>query len=163
MTDQSEDARFEDAGGLPLRLRAESTEDLAVLSALVQDSVTSRADMAWLSKRHRFTALVNRFRWEDRAAAERQGRAFERVRALLSVEGVLQVRSDGIDPEDREAILSLLSIGFEPGEDGAGVLKLVFAGDGEIALDVECLDLKLADVTRPYRALAAKAPRHPAD
>lgn len=158
-----EDARFEDAGGTPLRLAAVAPEDLKVVSALLQDSVTTRADMAWLARRRRFTALLNRFRWEDREAAERQGRPFERVRSLLSVEGVLKVRSDGIDPEDREAILSLLSIAFEPGEEGAGRLCLVFAGDGEVALDVECLDVKLVDVTRPYIAQAKTPPHHALD
>jgi hypothetical protein len=165
MTDrtQTEDARFEDAGGIPLRLSAEAPGDIPVLSSLVQDSVTSRTDMAWMAKRRRFTALLNRFRWEDREAAERQGRPYERVRSLLSIDSVLKVRSEGIDPADRNSVLSLLSIAFEPGEDGAGTLRLVFAGDGEIALDVECVDLKLADVTRPYLAQAAKAPRHPVD
>jgi Protein of unknown function (DUF2948) len=165
MTDRtrSEDARFEDAGGIPLRLSAEAPGDIPVLSALVQDSVTGRADMAWMAKRHRFTILLNRFRWEDHGAAERQGRPFERVRSLLSIEGVLKVRSEGIDPADRDSVLSLLSLVFEPGEEGAGTLRLVFAGDGEVALDVECVDLKLADVTRPYIAQASTAPHHPTD
>ncbi len=163
MSDRIEDARFEDAGGTPLRLAAEAQEDLPVISALLQDSVTTRADMAWLAKRRRFTALLNRFRWEDREAAERQGRPFERVRTILSIESVLKVRSDGIDPSDKDAILSLLSMSFTPLEDGAGTLTLVFAGDGEILLDVECLDVKLADVTRPYVAQAKTPPRHALD
>lgn len=162
-TPRFEDARFEDGGEKPLRLRAEAAEDLGIISALVQDAVTGRADMAWLAKRHRFTLLLNRFRWEDAPVAERQGRAFERVRALLSFDGALRVRSEGIDPQDREAVLSLLSIGFEPGADGAGTVLLIFAGDGEIAIDVECLDVTLADVTRPYLAQAARAPHHPTD
>ena len=58
----------------------------------------------------------------------------------------------GVDPRDRDLVLSLLSLTFEPGEDGAGTLRLILAGDGEIALDVECLDVRLADVTRPYIA-----------
>lgn len=158
-----QDARFEDSSGLPLRLSAEAQDDLGVISALIQDSIAVRNDMAWLARRHRFNVLLNRFRWEDRAGAERQNRPFERVRSLLTVESVLRVRSDGIDPEDQDAILSLLSISFSPKEDGAGYLKLIFAGDGEIALDVECIDVRLTDVTRPYYAQVRNAPRHPED
>ena len=56
-------------------------------------------------------------------------------------------------------MLSLLALVFEPGEDGAGTLRLILAGDGEIALEVECLDVTLADVTRPYSPAAGRARR----
>lgn len=154
------DARFEDGTEEPLRLNAESAEDLAVLSALVQDAVVQSSDMAWMKRRHRFAMLVNRFRWEDKAEAERLKRPYERVRSTLMVCGVLNVSANGIDPADRSLILSLLSIGFEPGEDGAGSVLLTFAGDGEMRLEVECLDIMLTDVTRPYKAPSGNAPSH---
>jgi hypothetical protein len=159
--DAPEDATFADGAERPLRLRAESVEDLAVLSALVQDAVAQTAEIAWARRRRRFVLLVNRFRWEDAPAAERQRRPFERVRALLTVENVLRARTSGIDPADRDLVLELLALVFEPREDGGGVLRLVVAGDGEIALDVECLDVALADVTRPYAARTR--PAHPVD
>ena len=105
--------------------------------------------------------LLNRFRWEDAPSAERQRRPFERVQAVLAVEGVTRARTSGIDPADRGLVLDLLALVFEPGEDGTGVLRLVVAGDGEIALDVECLDVTLTDVTRPYEARSL--PAHPLD
>ncbi len=157
----SEDARFEDGAETPLRLRAETAEDLGVLSALVQDAVGQTADIAWMPRRRRFTLLLNRFRWEDANAAERQGRPVERARALLAIEDVRAARSNGIDPGDRDLVVSLLSLAFEPGEDGTGTLRIVLAGDGEIALSVECLDVALTDVTRPYIAPSGHAPRHP--
>ena len=156
----TEDARFEDGAERPLRLRAESPEDLEVVSALLQDAVAQTSEIAWARRHRRFSLLVNRFRWEDEAAAERQGRPFERVQAVLAVDGVLNARASGVDPKDRDLVLSLLALAFEPREDGAGVLTLILAGDGEIALDVECLDVTLADVTRPY--LARGRPSHPA-
>jgi DUF2948 family protein len=156
----SGDARFEDGAERPLRLRAESPDDLAVISALVQDAVAQTSEIAWASRHRRFTLLVNRFRWEDAEAAERHGRPFERVRALLVIGGVLRARASGVDPRDRDLVLSLLALGFEPGEDGTGTLHLVLAGDGEIALDVEALDVTLADVTRPYEAPSGHRPSH---
>ena len=156
----NEDARFEDAGlaEQPLRLRAETPEDLAVMSALLQDAVAQTSEIAWARKQRRFTLLLNRFRWEDAPAAERERRPFERVRAVLAADGVLKARTSGIDPADRDLVLELLAFTFEPGEDGAGTLRLILAGDGEIALDVECLDLRVADVTRPY--IAGSRPSH---
>jgi hypothetical protein len=159
----SEDARFADGAERPLRLRAEAEEDLVILSSVLQDAVTRTGDIAWMPRRHRFTLLVNRFRGEDAAAAERQGREFERVRALLRFDGALRARSDGIDPADRDTVLSLLDIAFVPEADGGGRVRLVFAGDGEIALDVECLDVTLTDVTRPYAARATTVPTHRPD
>lgn len=155
------DATFEEGAEAPLHLKAQEPGDLPVISALVQDAVFTAADMRWQKGPRRFAVLLNRFRWEDRAAAERRGRAYERVRALLVISDVLRVARQGVDPRDGDTVLSLLSLAFEPGEDGAGRLVLTLAGDGAVALDVECLDVTLRDVTRPYRAASGKAPRHP--
>lgn len=157
------DARFEDGVERPVKLRAETAEDVAVLSALLQDAVTSVGEIAWTPKRRRFSLLVNRFRWEDAAAATRERRPFERVRAVLTVGDVLAARSNGVDPADKDTVVSILSLAFEPGAEGAGTLRLLLAGDGEIALAVECLDATLADVSRPYLAPSGKAPKHALD
>jgi len=157
------DATFEDGAERAIRLRAETAEDLAVISALLQDAVGETDRIAWAARHRRFTLLLNRFRWEDSAGAERQKRPFERVQSLLSVESVLRARSNGLDPADPDTVLSLLSLEFRPGEDAAGTLLVILAGDGEIALDVECLDVTLADVSRPYAAIAKTAPGHGED
>lgn len=157
----SEDAKFEDGAERPLRLKAEDVEDLKVLSALVQDAVLPASEMRWDRARRRFSCLINRFRWEDKVVAERQGRGFERVQALLVVEDVLRVSQQGLAKRDADVVLSLLSLTFEPREDGTGRLELTFAGDGAVALDVEALSLVLQDVTRPYVSNAGVAPSHP--
>lgn len=154
------DARFQDGGAGPLRLVAQDVEDLKVVSALIQDAVLPVTELTYDPRRRRFAALLNRFRWEDRQEAERRGRAYERVRSLLVVEDVRKVQSMGFDRAESDLVLSLLSMSFEPGEDGAGRLTLTLAGDGAIALDVEALELRLDDVTRPYRAPSGKVPRH---
>lgn len=156
------DARFSDSAEQPVRLRAESVQDLEVISALLQDAVGRTDRVAWTPRRHRFTALLNRFRWEDAAAAARQKRPYERVQALLVVDGALKVRAAALDPTDRSTVLSLLALDFEPGAEGAGVLRLRLAGGAEMALDVECLDVTLMDVSRPYQAQSAAVPRHDA-
>lgn len=157
----TEDARFEDGAERPLRLRAEDAEDLTVISTLVQDAVLPASEMRWERTRRRFSCLINRFRWEDKAVAERQGRGVERVQALLAVEDVLKVGQQGLGTRDADTVLSLLALAFEPGEDGTGRLVMTFAGDGAVALDVEAVNVVLQDVTRPYLAPAGKSPRHP--
>ena len=154
------DARFEDGDESPLRLIALEPADLQVMAALLQDAVFPITEMRHDPKPRRFAILLNRFRWEDRAAAEAAKRPYERVRSLLVIEDVLRLRSTGIDRSDREAILSLLSLDFAPGQDGTGTLTLTLAGDGAIAIEVEAISLRLEDVTRPYAAPSGKVPDH---
>ncbi len=154
------DARFEDGAETPLRLIAQDAEGLGVMAALVQDAVFPITEMRYDRPHRRFALLLNRFRWEDRAAAEAAGRAYERVRAVMVFEGVLAVRSQGIDRADTDTILSLLDCSFAEGAEGAGVITLTLAGDGAVALEVEALDVSLNDVTRPYRAPSGKVPDH---
>lgn len=153
----TEDARFEDGRERPLNLGAVDEDDLKVLSALAQDSVLIATDMTWHARDRRFALLLNRFRWEDEA---RTKAAPERVRSVLAFEDVLGVASQGIDRKDKDTILSLLSVVFDPGEDGTGHIILTFAGDGGVRLRVETLNATLKDVTRPYVAPSKSVPRH---
>ncbi|MBR9864526.1 MAG: DUF2948 family protein [Rhodobacteraceae bacterium] len=156
-----QDARFEDGAEQPLRLRALDGEDLVAVSTMLQDAVLPVSEMDWQSGRRRFGLLANRFRWEDAEAASVARRSVERVQTVLVVDSVLKVRTSGLDISDRDQVISLLSVAFEPAEDGAGTILLTLAGDGAIALDVECVDVTLKDVTRPYVAPSGKTPSHP--
>jgi hypothetical protein len=73
---------------------------------------------------------------------------------------VTKAAFSGIHPSDGEEVLSLLSLDFNETDAPSGVLTLNFAGDGAIALTVECLELVLKDVTRPYIAPSGSAPHH---
>lgn len=157
----NDDARFEDGGESPLRLVARDGEDLQVLSTLVQDAVFPVTEMSWSKSGRRFAILLNRFRWEDRAAAERRRRPFERVQSVLTIEDVESVATQGVTRDDPDMVLALLSVSFEAGEDGTGAVLLTLAGDGAIRVEVEALEVMLADVTRPYVAPSRKAPHHP--
>ncbi len=154
------DASFHDGREVPLNLGALEVEDLQVVSSLVQDAVFPISEMSWRSKEHRFALLLNRFRWEDLPGAEKRDRPVERVQSLLVIESVLGVASQGLDRSDKDMILSLLSVQFEPGDDGAGHVLLTLAGDGSIRLAVETLEVSLRDVTRPYVAPSKKVPDH---
>lgn len=174
MPDSPRDARYRDAdfSDQPLRLIAQTAEELAIIAALTQDAAGRAGEVTWLPRRRRLAIALNRFRWEDRDRAERQGRPYERVRAALIFDSVLSVRARGVDPADGEKTLSLLDIAFEPesdaSEDGGasgpgGRILLALAGGGEVALEVECIEVRLKDLTRPWEAQASGAPEHPFD
>ncbi len=156
----TEDATFEDGAERPLRLSAMDADDVQVISALLQDAVFPITEMTWQSKARRFAMLVNRFRWEDAEKAARRSRPVERVQSLLTVQDVLKVKAQGIDRNDKDTVLSILSVTWTPGDDGMGRLELVLAGDGAVALEVEALDVTLKDVTRPYKAVSGRTPDH---
>lgn len=153
----TQDATFEDGSESPLNLGAQDADDLKVISSLIQDAVFPITEMRWRANQHRFALLLNRFRWEDNAGNRH---APERVQSLLVINNVLRVSSQGIDRSDKDLVLSLLSIEFEPSEEGTGDLLLTLAGDGAIRLRVEALDVLLKDVTRPYVAPSGKTPDH---
>jgi hypothetical protein len=154
------DATYEDGQERPITVTGIDAEDLTVISALVQDAVLPITEMTYDRKARSFGLLLNRFRWEEHGA-DRQRQSHERVQSLLVLRDVETVQSNGLDFSDQDIVLSLLSLSFEPGADGAGQITLVFAGDGAVALTVECINVTLKDVSKPYVAPSRKAPQHP--
>jgi hypothetical protein len=152
------DARFEDAQELSLRLIARDPDDLAVVSALLQDAVLPMKETSWQPDANRFGMLVNRFRWEDKAQAEQGKRPYERVQSMLVIDCVQNVSSMGIDHTDKEQIISIMSVAYEDEK-----VTFTLAGDGALSLDVECLEITIKDVTKPYAAISKSAPRHNLD
>ena len=149
------DARFEDGHEKPLHLKAFDTEDLQVIGALVQDAVLPMDQVEWNRKSRRLALLVNRFRWERGAQATP-----ERVQSMLVIEDVRKVQSQGVDRGRSDTGTSILSLSFEPADDGQGRVMIVMAGDGAICADVEALEITLKDVTRPYIAPSGRRPDH---
>ena len=47
-----------------LKLRAHDAEDLAVVSALLQDAIVPAKEMTFLADERRFVMVANRFMWE---------------------------------------------------------------------------------------------------
>lgn len=162
----SNDATFEEGAENPLRLLAAEASDVPVLSSLVQDAVAQTSDMVFERKKRRFALLLNRFRWEDADRAKKRERPFERVQSMLAIDGVIHVASQGIDPNDKDLVLALMAVEFAPNDDAenpGGRVTLIFSGDGALALDVECVEMQLKDVSKPYAAQAKALPSHPLD
>lgn len=135
---------------MALKLLAEDAEDLEVVAAALQDAVLKIGDIAWEAKARRLTLTLNRYRWG--AAGP------ERVRTAVQVGSVLGVQTRRLRRNAREAVVELLTLAFEPGEAPGGRLVFRFAGDADLAVEVECIDLVLADVSEPWAAKSE--PRH---
>ena len=141
-----------------LKLAAIDEDDLAVISAHVQDAVLKVGDMVYLPKQNRFALAMNRFSWEN--AADRAN-AFERHRAALVFDRVRSVRVAGIDRAKPDAVLELLAVRFLPGDAPDGTIEMCFAGGAGIRIDVECIETRLADLGAAWAT--GKRPWHAVD
>lgn len=138
----------------PLRLAAIDEEDLAVLSAHVQDAVLKVGDLVYLPKEHRFAVGMNRYAWE---AETGKGASPERRRAALTFDRVLKASTSGLDLKAKDAVLNLLAVAFDPTDAPAGQVTLVFAGGGAVRLEVEVIEARLADLGAAWAAKARPA------
>jgi hypothetical protein len=135
-----------------LRLLALDADDLAVISAALQDAVTRIGDIKWEREAGRLTMAFNRVRWE---APEGCG---ERVRSAMQLGCVETVKARNLRPEAKDAVLQLLAITFEALEAPGGVVTFAFADGGDLAVGVECVDAALADLSAPWSIV--RAPEH---
>ena len=92
-----------------------------VISALVQDAVFPVTEMTWQPRGAPLCAAAQPVPLGRCAgAAERAAARLSGCSRCWSFDDVTSVPSQGIDRGDTDMVLSLLSIAFEPGEDGTG-------------------------------------------
>ena len=134
----------------PLRLLAEDAVDLQIISAALQDAIMRPVDIRWEKDARRLTIVLSRFCWECGGT---------RVMAAMQFGDVEAVKSRRL-PRLPEAALELLALDFEPTEAPGGRVILMFAGGGDLRVDVECLDAVLTDLSERWPARLA--PTHAA-
>ena len=138
-----------------LKLRADDAEDLAIVSAQLQDAIVPIGDMAFLAPQKRFVMVANRFMWEVGAVddtvesskdeAEEIGPVFLRCNCGVRFEGVTAVSSQGLDLQDRGLILELLAIRWEN-----GFAELDFSGDAKLRLEMKRPVCLIEDIGEPW-------------
>ena len=105
-----------------LRLRGESTDDLKIMSAALQDAILKVGEIRYSAKTRSLTLRMTRFRHE--------GNVSERILCGLRIDGVLSLKSKGLDRQDPEAMAVLLSLTYAEGDaPPGGNLNMVFAGN----------------------------------
>jgi hypothetical protein len=124
-----------------LRLIVLDVEDLAIISANLQDALVRIGDMTYLPRSQRFALVAFRFDWV--AATEGKN---ERCRTGLHFERVLKVTCTGFDQSAKDARLSLLSVIYASNDEPAGQVTLTFSGGAAVRLDVKCLEAQVSDI-----------------
>lgn len=134
----------------PLRLLAQDADDLAIISAAMQDAVAKVGDIHYEAKGRRLTIAFNRYCWETGGSV--------RVRSALQLGGVMKVQARKIRRGARDAVLEVLTVSFDEGEAPGGMVTISCAGGGDLRALVECVDAVLADVSEPWPT--PRAPAH---
>ncbi|MCG6206572.1 DUF2948 family protein [Rhodopseudomonas sp. HC1] len=127
-----------------LKLIALDPDDLAVISAHVQDARVETADIVWRQAEKRLVVGLHRLDWEQTLSGEPVP---GRLIAALRFDRVLACKSRKIDIEAPDAALELIGIEFYPApEPPGGSVVLMFSRGGMLRLDVECLECALTDL-----------------
>ena len=137
-----------------LKLVAMESEDLAIISAHLQDAVAKVGEMAYLPAEKRFAMVVNRFDW---IAASEQEKAVCRP-GEIHFEHVLSPRIRNFDLKNEKAVVNLLAVEFAEQEAPSGTITLFFSGDAAVQLDVECIEMAMRDLGPEWAA--KKRPQH---
>jgi hypothetical protein len=127
----------------PLKLIALDADDLAVISAHVQDARVQASDIVWRQGERRLVIGMSRPDWEETLTGETIPR---RLIAVLRFDRVLACKSRQIDLDAPQTVLELLGIEFHPAEAPGGSVVLMFSQGEALRLDVECLECELADL-----------------
>ena len=139
-----------------LKLNATSEEDLKVISAHLQDSITQVKNIAHLKKNRIFLIQLNRFMWED--VEKGVFRRNKRVISVLKFENVINVYSKNLNQKNEDRFLDFLAIESKFLSDKNYEIKLNFAGDILIKMNVEVIESFLEDLGEPWETKSK--PKH---
>lgn len=140
-----------------LKLKAEDTEDITIMSAYLQDAITMMGDIVYQSKSRRFIIMLNRYVWENRCPdtgeiLDSRAMACSRIRTGLHFDDVLNISSQNITTSLKEHPLELLSIEAWPLKNKAFHVDFVFSGDGIIRLECEMISAHMQDIGEAWPA-----------
>jgi hypothetical protein len=151
-----------------LRLRAEDAEDLAVISACLQDALVSVRDLAYDPGARNFVLVANRFRWEGapgQDGGKGEGTPFERTLCGVVFDEIDGVAYRGFHRTEEDRILALLAIrpifGQPSGGPASGVILLEFATGATIRLTASGISCRARDFGEPWPT--PWQPGHPLD
>jgi hypothetical protein len=145
-----------DSGSAVLELRAEDADDLAVISACLQDALIPVRDLAFDPVDRTFVFVANRFRWENGLRTVGGNGAFERTLCGIAFGHVTAVSYSGFRRADGARILPLLAIRTKN-----EAVYLDFSGGASIKLEVSRILCHARDLGEPWPT--PWQPRHDLD
>ena len=131
-----------------LKLSATSDEDLRVISAHLQDSITQIGNIAHLKKNKIFLIQFNRFMWED--IEKGVFRENKRIRCALRFEEVIEVKSKNINQKNENKPLECLAIEYISEKDAICTIRIFFSGGSVVNITAEAIEVVLHDLSKPW-------------
>ena len=128
-----------------LKLHAQSSDDIEILSALLQDALIAGADMVFDKAENTFILVANRYCWELQDAGQQ-------MRCMCGVKfGTIgAVRTRGMTA-DKTQFYNLLAIEYDK---AAQHIMLVFSGGVGIQLEVSSIMIIVRDLAEPHPSFA---------
>jgi hypothetical protein len=149
-----------DESGGALKLRAEDADDLAVISACLQDALVAVRDLAFVPEDQTFVLVANRFRWERALRPARGESGYQRTLCGVTFCAVAGASYVGFRRSEEDRILCLLAI--RAAHDGEGrTIQLTFSEGAEIRLEVARILCVAKDLGEPWPT--QWQPQHDAD
>lgn len=137
-----------------LKLIALDEQDMQIISAYVQDSLTSVQQMEFNKQNKQFSMPIRRYVWEAEKKQKWLASIFprkERRLAVLHFNSVKSVRK--LNVKNEEEILCLLAV-----EAGEKEIIMNFAANVKIKLEVENIEAQLTDISQGWKSQSM--PRH---
>ena len=136
-----------------LRLLACDEDDVAVVSALLQDAIIPGADMEFKRKTNQFFIVANRFCWEiqplDGVKSSAGKPVHQRRLCGICIRHVKVVQQHNWPDMRQDALFNLLALRYvdmaKHAGDGVG-LQFEFSGGSSLRLLTDEIDITLADL-----------------
>ena len=136
-----------------LRLMARDGDDVGVLSALLQDAIVPGSDMNFDRRLHEFVIVANRFCWEMEPCSNVKSSdgklIYERRLCGIRIARVRSVKHYNWPEVRQYELFNLLAFGLvdmAEQQKGGTVLQFEFSGGSSLRLNVDDVDIVLADL-----------------
>ena len=126
----------------PRKLIALDEDDLAVISAHVQDARVRTGDILWRKSEKRVVIGLERLDLDQ----ELDGQQPSQLVSALRFDRVLSVKSRNVAMDKPDASIELIGLDFTATDAPSGTVTLLFSGRGAMQIEVECLECELADL-----------------
>jgi hypothetical protein len=133
-----------------LRLRAADAEDLAVISACLQDALVAVRDLAYDPGARVFVLVANRFRWEDSHPRAGRSGPYERTLCAVTFDDITGAAYRGFRRGEADRFLCLLAIGLAADVEPGLAIDLDFAGHAKLRLTASALRVRARDFGDPW-------------
>ena len=146
-----------------LKLQVRDRDDLQILSSLLQDALIAASDLHFDQARKEFFLICNRFCWEklpNEADRDQTAQIWRRALCGVRIGTVSQVRMKGFaNRQKAPGFYNLLSISYE---NSADRLDWVFSGAARLQMQIDRLEIVLADLGPDHPAFARPGHDSPA-